>query len=276
MAIALTIIGIALIIGGIFFPVPLEKVDVSAAVLTTVAGIPISNTLITGWISIIILGVVFWLATKSMKLVPTGVQNLAEWMIEGLLGLAESTAGRERGREFFALFATIFFYVLVNNWMELLPGWTNGTIFLQHGGEKLALFRSPSADMDFTLMLAIVSVVMTQFWAIKHTGVRGWLSKYFNLREGIVGFFVGLLEIVSELAKFISFSFRLFGNIFAGDILLAVIPFLVPWVVVLPFMLLETFVGAIQAFIFALLTLAFTAMVTSMSHHGGESEKSSS
>jgi F-type H+-transporting ATPase subunit a len=258
----LAILGLVLLVIGLFVPVKLATVEISATVLTTVAGIPITNSLITGWISLLILVVLFGLATRSMKLVPTGLQNLGEWVIESLLGLAENVAGREKGREFFALFATIFLYVVVNNWMELLPGFTNATIFVQRGTEQLPLFRSPSADLNFTLALALTAVFMVQFWSIKHTGWSGWASKFINLRGGAIGVVVGLLELVSEFARIISFSFRLFGNLFAGEVLLSVIPSLVPWVVVLPFLGLELFVGVIQALIFSLLTLAFILMAT--------------
>ncbi len=272
LPIILAVIGLVLIIAGIFFPVKLAPVEIAPKTLFTVAGFPISNSFITGWISIVILALLFGLGTRSMQLVPTGLQNLAEWIIEVLLGLAENVAGREKAREFFALFATIFLFVLVNNWSELLPGFTNATIFIQNGEEQIPLFRSPSADLNFTLTLALSAMVMVQFWSIKHTGWGGWAGKFINLKGGLIGLFVGLLETVSEFAKIISFSFRLFGNLFAGDVLLSVIPSLVPLVVVLPFMGLELFVGVIQALIFGLLTLAFITMATVSHGHGGEHE----
>ncbi len=270
LPVILAVIGLVLIVVGIFFPVKLAPVEIAPKTLFTVAGFPISNSFITAWISIVILALLFGLGTRSMQLVPTGLQNLAEWIIEALLGLAENVAGREKAREFFALFATIFLFVLVNNWSELLPGFTNATIFIQKGEEQIPLFRSPSADLNFTLTLALSAMVMVQFWSIKHTGWGGWAGKFINLKGGLIGLFVGLLETVSEFAKIISFSFRLFGNLFAGDVLLSVIPSLVPLVVVLPFMGLELFVGVIQALIFSLLTLAFITMATVSHGHGGE------
>ena len=265
----LAIVGLVLLVAGIFFPVALAPVEIKASVLTTVAGFPISNTLITGWISMIILIVLLGLAAGSMQLVPGRLQSVAETAIGGLLDMAENMVGREKAREFFPLIATIFLFVLTNNWIELVPGFTNATIFI--GADKIPLFRSPSADLNFTLALALTAVAMVQFWSIKHTGFGGWGSKFINLGGGPIGFYVGLLETVSEVAKVISFSFRLFGNLFAGDVLLSVIPSLVPWVVVLPFMGLEVFVGVVQAFVFAMLTLAFISMAT-ISHaaHGGE------
>lgn len=270
LPVILAIVGLALIVAGIFFPVKLAAVEISAKTIATVGGFPITNSMVTGWITLIVLAIFFGLATRSMRLVPRGVQNLAEWIIESLVGLAENVAGREKGREFFALFATIFLYVLANNWIELLPGFTNGTIFVQHGEEQIPLFRAPSADLNFTLALAITAMFMVQFWSIKHLGFGGWASKFINLRAGPIGLFVGLLELVSEISRIISFSFRLFGNLFAGDVLLSVVPSLVPWVIVLPFMMLELFVGVVQALIFGLLTLAFITMATVS--HGGAHE----
>jgi F-type H+-transporting ATPase subunit a len=260
--VVLAILGLILIVAGLFFPVTLAPVEIKASPLFTIAGFPISNSLITGWLSMLILIVLFGLATRSMRLVPTGIQNLGETAIEALLGLAENVAGKEKGREFFALFGSIFLFVLVNNWLELLPGFTNATIFVRQAEGAVPLFRSPSADLNFTLALALTAIFMVQFWSIKHTGVAGWGSKFINLRGGPIGLVVGLLELISEVSRIISFSFRLFGNLFAGDVLLSVIPSLIPWVVVLPFMALEVFVGLIQALIFSLLTLAFVVMAT--------------
>jgi F-type H+-transporting ATPase subunit a len=266
----LAIAGLALIVLGVLLPVKLAPVEIAPMAIATIGGFPIYNSFITGWISIIILALLFGLGTRSMQMVPPGLQNVVEWIIEGLLGLAENVAGREKAREFFALFATIFLFVLVNNWSELLPGFTNATIYLQRGEEQIPLFRSPSADLNFTLMLALSAMIMVQYWSVKHTGWGGWAGKFINLRGGVIGLYVGLLELVGEFAKVISFSFRLFGNLFAGDVLLSVIPSLVPLVIVLPFMGLEVFVGLIQALVFGLLTLAFITMATVSHGHGGE------
>jgi F-type H+-transporting ATPase subunit a len=275
----LLILGLALIIVGALFPffhVALAPVEIAPKTLFTVAGFPVTNSFITAWITIIIWALFFGLATRSMSVVPRGAQNLAETIVEALLGLAENVAGRERGREFFALFATIFLFVLCNNWLELLPGFTNATICLEPPGtsgctgDVAAVFRSPSADLNFTIALALIAMFMVQFWGIKHTGFGGWIGKFINLSAGPIGFVVGILELLSEFSRIISFSFRLFGNLFAGEVLLSVIPFLIPWVIVLPFMGLEVFVGLIQALIFALLTLAFIVMSTTV--HGGSHE----
>src|SRR6185437_391623 len=159
LPVILAIAGLVLIVVGIFFPVALAPVEIKASILTFVGGFPISNTFISGWISIVVMVVLFGLATRSMRMVPTGLQNLAETVVEGLVDLAENVAGKQKGREFFALFATIVLYVLLNNWMELLPGFTNATIYVQQGSDKIPLFRSPSADLNFTLVLALCAVV---------------------------------------------------------------------------------------------------------------------
>jgi F-type H+-transporting ATPase subunit a len=270
LTIGLAVLGLVVVVAGALgLPVKLAKVEITASPIAHIGSYPVTNSWLTGWISLLVLVILFGLATRSMKLVPTGLQNLGEAVIGFLLDLAENVAGKAKGREFFALFATIFLYVVVNNWLELFPGFTNATIFVRQGEEQVGLFRSPSADLNFTVALALSAVFMVQFWSVKHTGWRGWASKFINLKGGPIGFVVGILETISELARVISFSFRLFGNLFAGEVLLSVIPSLIPLVIVIPFLALELFVGVIQALIFALLTLAFTVMAT-ISHGGTE------
>jgi F-type H+-transporting ATPase subunit a len=268
--VVLAIMGVVLIAVGIFaLPVGLSKVEITASPVAHIGGYAITNSQLTGILSLILLAVLFSVGTRVMSLVPTGLQNVVEAIVEGLVGLAENVAGKAKGREFFTLFATIFLYVLANNWLELLPGFTNGTIYV--GPDKTPLFRSPSADLNFTLALALTAIFMVQFWSVKHTGWSGWASKFINLKGGPIGVFVGILELFSEVSRIISLTFRLFGNLFAGEVLLSVISSLVPLVVVLPFLFLEMFVGVVQALIFALLMLAFTVMAT-VSHGGHERE----
>jgi F-type H+-transporting ATPase subunit a len=266
--VALAIGGLVLIVVGLFFPVGLATVEIKALPVFYIGSYAVTNSQITGILSLVLLAVLFGLGTRSMSLVPSGLQNIVEAIVEGLVGLAENVGGRAKGREFFALFATIFLYVLANNWLELLPGFTNSTIFVTNGQDKVPLFRSPSADLNFTLALALSAIFMVQFWGVRHTGWGGWAGRFFNFRGGAIGVFVGILELFSEVARIVSLTFRLFGNLFAGEVLLSVIPALVPLVVVLPFMFLEMFVGVVQALIFALLALAFSVMST-ISHGGG-------
>jgi F-type H+-transporting ATPase subunit a len=162
--------------------------------------------------------------------------------------------------------ATIFLFVLVSNWIGLLPG--VGSILINDGhGHQIPLLRAAAADLNFTLALGVLAVVVVNLIAIVTLGIRSHAGKFFNF-SGPINFFVGILELVSEFAKIISFSFRLFGNIFAGEVLLVIVAFLVPYVAPLPFLFLEVFVGFIQAFVFAMLALVFIAVATT--EHGAE------
>ncbi|MEX2054817.1 MAG: FoF1 ATP synthase subunit a, partial [Candidatus Andersenbacteria bacterium] len=161
---------------------------------------------------------------------------------------------------------TFFVFILINNWLGLVPGVGSITVTTEHG--TAPLFRGATADLNTTLALAIISVVMTHVYAIRELGLFSHLSKYFSLNP--VMLFVGLLELVAEFSKMVSFSFRLFGNIFAGEVLLVVIAYLMPVVAPLPFFGLELFVGLVQALVFTMLTLVFLEIATSH-HHGEES-----
>jgi F-type H+-transporting ATPase subunit a len=314
------------VVGALLFPVKLPHIQLPAEPVTGIGAFPVTNTMIAGWISTIVLLLLFWRGTALMSLAPRGLQNAVEMLVEFVLGLCENVAGRERGRRFFPFVATIFFFLLVSNWMGLLPGYGTleakewhapgytaeqpagekgpvGTVKSttepsekekltaaekakeatagEHAAEaegaeehKVPLLRAASSDLNTTLAIALVSVFMTQIFGLRALGGE-YVSRFFNFRGGPIGFYVGILELIGEVAKIISFTFRLFGNIFAGEVLLAVIVFLLPWVVVLPFLGLELFVGFIQAFVFAILTLVFMTMATtSHEHHDTHTEDS--
>ena len=161
---------------------------------------------------------------------------------------------KEKARKFFPLIATIFIFIILSNWLEVLPGL--GSIFL----------RSPSSDLNFTLAIAISSVISIQIFGIMSIGFIKYAKRFMNFSSPI-NFFVGLLELIGEAAKIVSFSFRLFGNIFAGEVLLIVVYFLAPYVLPLPFMFLEIFVGFIQALVFSMLTLVFLKIATAEAGH---------
>jgi F-type H+-transporting ATPase subunit a len=205
-------------------------------------------------------------------LIPGGFQNIVEAVLEALLNLADSvTQDRKQSKKFFPIVATIFIFVILINWVEVVPGL--GTIGINeeiHGKEVLVPFiRSGSADLNFTLAIAIVSVISAQVLGIAAIGAGKYAKKFFVSpfhKPYFVGTFVGLLELISEIAKLISFSFRLFGNIFAGEVLLTVMLFLVPYIVPLPFLLLELFVGFVQALVFSMLTLVFFKMAATEAH----------
>lgn len=227
--------------------------------------LPITNTLVVAWFLILVFIILMIiLRRKKLSLVPKGLQNLLESVMEALLNLIQSVAGsRELAIKFFPLVTTIFLYVILSNWVELVPGLgTIGLNEIHHGKIVLIPFiRSSSADLNFTLAIALISVTSTWVMGIRQLGLWSHLGKFFNF-HGPINFFVGILEFVSEFAKIISFSFRLFGNIFAGEVLLAVVAFLVPYLAPVPFLFLELFVGFVQALVFAMLTLVFLKMAT--------------
>ena len=271
-AITTGVLVVLLIVAGLLIRYPMPNVSIKAETIAHIGGIPITNTIFSTWIAVIACAVFFWLICRRLSPVPGRWQALAELMVEALLNLCTSVAGAKRGRTVFPLIATIFLFVLFTNWMGLLPGF--GTIGIyehtDHGTELVPIFRGGTTDLNTTTALALISVVITQILGVRAVGAVAYLGKFINFRAGPIGFIVGLLELVSEAARLISFSFRLFGNIFAGEVLLTVIAFLIPFGIALPFLGLEVFVGGIQAFIFAMLTLMFVTMATEP--HGEHAE----
>ena len=313
------------------------------------------NTMLTTWLAMLVLIILALFIRKSLTEIPGRFQALFEIIIEFFLNLCESIAGREKGRRFFPLVFTIFIFIVVANWMGILPGFgTVGRIadpeeiahhhgihhyvdpaladytsedshakhdehdedshakhdehsdhldsvalhvftgqgafsYLAPGsfseqltfeeyenqgglvgedkraGHLVPFLRSANTDINMTLAMAIIAMVMVHFWGFSILGFPSHIGKFINFKEGPIGFFVGILEIISELAKVVSFTFRLFGNIFAGEVLLMALAFLLPLIGIIPFLGLELFVGVIQAFIFSMLTLVFASMA-SVSH----------
>ena len=335
------------------------------------------NTMLTTWLAMLVLIILALFIRKSLTEVPGRFQALFEIIIEFFLNLCESIAGRDKGRRFFPLVFTIFIFIVVANWMGILPGFgTVGRIadpeeiahhhgihhyvdpaladyasddshakHDEHGedshakhdehdddshakhdehdedshakhdehsdhldsvalhvftgqgafsylapgsfsdqltfeeyenqdglvgedkraGHLVPFLRSANTDINMTLAMAIIAMGMVHFWGFSILGFPSHIGKFINFKEGPIGFFVGILEIISELAKVVSFTFRLFGNIFAGEVLLMALAFLLPLIGIIPFLGLELFVGVIQAFIFSMLTLVFASMA-SVSH----------
>lgn len=249
------------------------NISIAPEVLFHLGGFPITNafliTLILS-ITVILLSVLFG---RRLQSIPTGVQNVFELVVEGWWNMAQSISGdKVLARRFFPIVTTIFIFVLLSNWVELLPGMGTVGVYGEHHGETMLIpfLRSGSADLNMTLALAIVSVFSIQFVGIATIGVVKYAKKFFVHplhKPYFVGTFVGLLELLSEVIRMISFSFRLFGNIFAGEVLLIVMLNLVPYIVPLPFLFLELFVGFIQAAVFAILTLVFMKMATLEAEH---------
>lgn len=172
---------------------------------------------------------------------------------------------KEKAKKFYPLLASFFLFILFSNWFGLIPGVGSVVIKEAHEGSSVPLFRGATADLNTTLALAMISFILIQYNGIKYLGLKEYLKKFINL-SGPVAFFTGILEIVSEFSKIISFAFRLFGNIFAGEVLLVVIAFLIPILASFPFLLLEIFVGVIQALVFSLLTAIFLNLAVTKHH----------
>ncbi len=218
---------------------------------------PVTNALITTFFVdiILILGSVF--IYKNMSLIPGFFQLIAETMLDTLYSLTESIA-QSRAKEIFPFFITFFLFILISNFSGLLPGVTS-IGFFEHG-KLVPLFRSPTSDLNLTLALALVSLTATHALSIKTLGIKEYLSRYFSLSP--IALYVGILEIISEFTKIVSLSFRLFGNIFAGEIVLSTISKMLAFVFPLPFMFLEVIVGFVQALVFSMLTMVFMAILT--------------
>lgn len=234
-------------------------------ILSHVGEFPLANSLVLGLAVSGIVGLAALLIVRSLELIPHKGQNIAELLIGGILDFMEETLGsREVAKTYFPFIATIFLFILFNNWLGILPGIGSIGVYEMHEGVKefVPFFRSANSDLNTTLALALVSVVAIQIYGMKKLGIWKHWSKFFNFKEGPIHFFVGILELVGELAKVMSFSFRLFGNVFAGEVLLLIIMNLAPYFAPTPFLLLEIFVGFIQALVFAMLTLIFIKFAT--------------
>lgn len=237
-------------------------ISLTAEPLFHLGPLTVTNSLLTSWVVVIALVSLAVKFSKRLSLVPSFGQMLFEVPIEALYNVTKGVAGH-RAVSFFPYVATFFLFILLSNVSGLVPG--VGTIGLKEHGALIPFFRAPTADLNTTLALALVSVGLVQYHGLKTFGTR-YLSKFFTLKNPMLTF-VGLLEFVSEIAKVVSFSFRLFGNIFAGEVLLVVTSSLIPIIVPIPFYGLELFVGLIQAVVFSMLTLVFLNMATEAAVH---------
>ena len=242
-------------------------IALAAERLGTLWGVPITNTLVTQWLVIATLLVAGFFVGKNPTLIPGKVQNFFEMLFEFVLGYMENILGtRALAERFFPLIATIFLFICASNLFDFLPFF--GSVGLYRMGEFVPLFRPVNTDLNITLALAIVAVISIEISGIVALGVVRYGSKFFNLSSPLK-FIVGIIEFVSEMSRFISFSFRLFGNIFAGEVLLAVVAYFMPYVLPVPLMAFETFVGVVQAAVFSMLTLFFIKLAIA-SPHGEE------
>ena len=243
----------------------MPEISIKAETLFHLGNFPFTNAYLMSLISLIVILLLVVFLRKTINLIPGKLQSVVEVLAEKMLELMDNLLGsRKQSLRYFPIVATVFVFILVSNWLGLLPG--VGTLVVHQnmvgeGIKDVPLFRSAAADLNFTLALAMISVLFVQIFGVMALGVRRHAGKFFNFKNPIYTF-VGFLELVSEFVKIISFSFRLFGNIFAGEVLLGIVGFLVPFLIPLPFLFLEVFVGFIQAFIFTMLTLVFIAMST--------------
>jgi F-type H+-transporting ATPase subunit a len=244
-----------------------------APALFHIFGLPITNTIIAGWITVVFLCLVSWLITRRMKLVPGRLQAAFEFVVGWVYDLCRNTAGEENGRKFFPVVATIFLFVAFNAWLSLVPGY-GSILFGNH-----ELIRGANTDINTPLAMALISFVFVAYFGLRLLGIK-WIGQYVNfgplfraigrifkgkfdfmaIFSGVVDAFVGGLELLSRFITIISFTFRLFGNMTAGEILLLVSAYLIPWVLAVPFYGLELLIGFVQGLIFAGLTLVFVTM----------------
>lgn len=234
-----------------------------------VFGVPITSTLITAWVGMVILTIIAVLVRRHLALVPGKLQSVTEMMIGGVYDyMADVLESRQLARKYFPIVMTIFIFILTLNWFGLFPGVTSIGYYAGHGEESHFIpFLYPSAtDLNITLAFALIAFFTIQFSGIAAIGAFKYAGKFINFSSPL-NFAVGIIELISEIARLISFSFRLFGNIFAGKTLLVVVMFFVPYFVPVPIMAFEVFVGFIQAFVFAILTLFFIKIATEEPAH---------
>jgi F-type H+-transporting ATPase subunit a len=247
-------------------------------------GFPITNSMVVTWIVAVALIVFAQVATRRMSQVPSGAQNVLEWLVESLYGLLESILGRHLVDRTFWFFATIFIFILAANWLSLVPG--VGTIGWGHATDhgftiEEPLLRGANADLNMTLAMALAFFACWLVWAFQEVGAGGIVKELFAPKGDTTGalkvlmivvfFAAGCLEIVSILFRPVSLSFRLYGNIFAGENMLEAMATMVPgfgWLLPIPFYFMELLVGLVQAMVFMLLTAVFTLLICQ--HHDAE------
>ncbi len=242
------------------------QISLTAEKIAEIGGFSITNSLFTTWVVMGMLFILVFVTRSRLALVPSRFQVVMEGLVGGLYNLFESVTG-ERTKLYYPLVGTLFIFIIFTNWIGLLPGFGTIGFKMIEGGKEVftPIFRSANADLNTTFALALISVLTIQFFGIKTLGLT-YFKRFLNLKSPIY-FFVGILDIVSEFSKIISFAFRLFGNIFAGEVLLAVIAFLMPVIAPIPFLGLEVFVGFIQALVFSMLTAAFLSAATASGHY---------
>jgi F-type H+-transporting ATPase subunit a len=266
---------------------PKEEISLSSEPVFNIGSFTVTNSLLNSWIAVLIIIILSVLIRRKISLIPKGIANWFEVVVEGALKLADSVTGsRDKTLKFFPLVFAFFIFILINNWLGILPGIGSIGYIAKHGGESLFIpyFRGGTADLNTTIALAITAIVASHIFGIVVVGAWKYFNKFVNISALIeiprkiikeptialvnpIKFFVGIVEIIGEIAKVASLSFRLFGNIFAGEVLLMSIAALAAFIAPIPFMFLEIIVGLVQALVFSILTLVFLTIATTKEEH---------
>ena len=273
--------------------IPAPTVELPASTIFHLGPLPVTNTILTSWITVAILVLIALFVTRRSKLIPGRLQGAVEAIIEWMYNFCKDVAGPENGRRFFPFVTTIFLFVLLNALLNLIPGF--GSITFTNAEGTFPLLRGANTDINTALGIALLAFIFIEFWGFKNNKF-GYLKKFFNFSRGLKGWgqlftgkfkssignimmgaidtFVGFLEFFSELIRIVSFTFRLFGNMTGGEILILILFFLLGFAG-LGFIQLgyvfEMLVGVVQALIFSGLTLVFATMAAEK-HEGEHSE----
>lgn len=274
-----------------------HEVTIFAEPIFHVGSFPITNSLLTSWLAVIVIILISVFIRLKMKKIPGKVQHIFEVMLDGALSLCDQvTNNRKISIRIFPIVFSLFVFILINNWIGLLPFISAIGFTATEGGHSafVPLFRAGTADINTTLALSVLMVIGSNIFGVLILGIWKTLNKYVNVNAlgsmvtkvkkdpsvlivAPITVFVGLLELIGEAAKIASLSFRLFGNVFAGEVLLASMAAIFTYVLPGPFLFLEVFIGLIQALIFSLLAAVYFT-IAAQDHseheeeHGGHKE----
>jgi F-type H+-transporting ATPase subunit a len=247
----------------------------------------VTNSLIMSWVTVVLLVTAFVILGRKMKRIPTGLQNIFEMVIEQAFTLADTVTGsRKKSEKFLPMVLALFLFILINNWLGLLPGVGTMGFVETEGAHRtfVPLLRGGTADINTTLAISLFAVIVSHLFGVITLGIGKHLNKFINVHALLeipkkikkdpviilvnpIKIFVGLIEIIGEASKVLSLSLRLFGNIFAGEVLLASMMAISAFILPLPFMFMELIVGIVQALVFSILTLAFLGIATTAEDH---------
>lgn len=245
-------------------------ISIKAEPVFNISNFHITNSLLASFIVIVLFTLLaLYYSSQVNKKKKGSLFYVLHFVINGLYGFFKSVVGNNIDT-FFPWLGAFFFYILFQNWFGLLPGVGSLLVKVLENGEEKAvpLLRANTADLNTTIALGIIAVVLIQYFGVKFLGAKNHIAKYINTK-GPIDFVLGLLEIISDFSRILSFSFRLYGNIFAGEVLIAIIVFILPIFLpfaTLPFLMMEVFVGVIQALVFSMLTAVFLNIAVQKHH----------